>query len=80
MKCQLCGHDRPVKFLDLGLQPLANKYPTAAQFETAREMLLAGGAQMVYHFMSDDDVDRKDGIRRVSAACARLPCGLLAVA
>lgn len=29
-----------------------------AQFETAREMLLEGGAQMVYHFMSDDDVDR----------------------
>src|SRR5262245_46070324 len=29
-----------------------------AQLETAREMLLAGGASMVYHFMSDDDVDR----------------------
>ena len=29
-----------------------------AQFETARDMLLQGGAQMVYHFMSDDDVDR----------------------
>jgi len=29
-----------------------------AQFEAARDMLLAGGAQMVYHFMSDDDVDR----------------------
>ena len=29
-----------------------------AQFEAAREMQLAGGAQMVYHFMSDDDVDR----------------------
>jgi N-acyl-D-amino-acid deacylase len=29
-----------------------------AQFEAAREMLMAGGAQMVYHFMSDDDVDR----------------------
>jgi N-acyl-D-amino-acid deacylase len=29
-----------------------------AQFEAAREMLLEGGAQMVYHFMSDDDVDR----------------------
>lgn len=32
MKCQLCGHDRPVKFLDLGRQPLANKYPTQDQF------------------------------------------------
>lgn len=29
-----------------------------AQFEVAREMQLDGGAQMVYHFMSDDDVDR----------------------
>ncbi len=29
-----------------------------AQFEAAREMLLDGGASMVYHVMSDDDVDR----------------------
>jgi N-acyl-D-amino-acid deacylase len=29
-----------------------------AQFEAARAMLLAGGASMVYHFMSDGDVDR----------------------
>jgi len=29
-----------------------------AQFEAARELQLEGGAQMVYHFMSDDDVDR----------------------
>ena len=29
-----------------------------AQFETAREMLLAGGASMVYHLMSEADVDR----------------------
>jgi N-acyl-D-amino-acid deacylase len=29
-----------------------------AQFEQARDMLLAGGATMVYHFMSDEDVDR----------------------
>ena len=29
-----------------------------AQFESAREMLLAGGASMVYHLMSDADVDR----------------------
>lgn len=29
-----------------------------AQFEAAREMLLAGGASMVYHLMSDDDVVR----------------------
>jgi N-acyl-D-amino-acid deacylase len=30
----------------------------ASQFEAAREMLLEGGAQMVYHLMSDDDVER----------------------
>jgi N-acyl-D-amino-acid deacylase len=29
-----------------------------AQLETARTMMLAGGASMVYHFMSDADVDR----------------------
>jgi N-acyl-D-amino-acid deacylase len=29
-----------------------------AQLEAAREMMLAGGASMVYHFMSDADVDR----------------------
>jgi len=29
-----------------------------AQLETAREMMLAGGASMVYHFMSDADVER----------------------
>jgi N-acyl-D-amino-acid deacylase len=29
-----------------------------AQFETARDMIMAGGATMVYHFMSDEDVDR----------------------
>jgi N-acyl-D-amino-acid deacylase len=29
-----------------------------AQLETARDMMLAGGASMVYHFMSDTDVER----------------------
>jgi N-acyl-D-amino-acid deacylase len=29
-----------------------------AQLEAAREMLMRGGASMVYHFMSDEDVDR----------------------
>jgi len=29
-----------------------------AQLETARDIMLAGGASMVYHFMSDDDVER----------------------
>ena len=29
-----------------------------AQLEAARDMMIAGGASMVYHFMSDQDVDR----------------------
>ena len=29
-----------------------------AQFEAARDMMLAGGASMVYHFMSEDDIER----------------------
>jgi N-acyl-D-amino-acid deacylase len=29
-----------------------------AQFEAARELMLGGGASMVYHFMSDGDIDR----------------------
>jgi N-acyl-D-amino-acid deacylase len=29
-----------------------------AQFEVARDLMLAGGASMVYHLMSDDDVER----------------------
>ena len=34
MKCQLCGHGAPEEFLDLGQQPLANKYPEEDQFST----------------------------------------------
>ena len=41
MKCQLCGHDHPVEFLNLGKQPLANKYPTEAQFKTEEFFPLA---------------------------------------
>jgi N-acyl-D-amino-acid deacylase len=29
-----------------------------AQFEAARDLMLGGGASMVYHFMSDEDVER----------------------
>jgi N-acyl-D-amino-acid deacylase len=29
-----------------------------AQFEAARDMMLEGGASMVYHFMSDQDIER----------------------
>src|SRR3989338_2854841 len=33
MKCLLCHNETAVEFLNLGLQPLANKYPTKDQFE-----------------------------------------------
>jgi methylation protein EvaC len=32
MKCDLCTNETAVEFLDLGQQPLANKYPTADMF------------------------------------------------
>lgn len=32
MQCTLCNHSTAEMFLDLGLQPLANKYPTKDQF------------------------------------------------
>jgi methylation protein EvaC len=34
MECRLCGDPAAVEFLDLGQQPLANKYPTRAEFAT----------------------------------------------
>jgi SAM-dependent methyltransferase len=34
MRCHLCRHDGLVEFLNLGKQPLANKYPTEAQFDS----------------------------------------------
>jgi len=34
MKCRLCGEPEAIQFLDLGQQPLANKYPTEAEFAT----------------------------------------------
>lgn len=34
MKCFLCKQDKAVEFLNLGEQPLANKYPTKAGFKT----------------------------------------------
>jgi SAM-dependent methyltransferase len=33
MKCKLCKHEHLVEFLNLGRQPLANKYPTRDQFK-----------------------------------------------
>jgi methylation protein EvaC len=34
MTCRLCGEPAAVEFLNLGRQPLANKYPTQAEFAT----------------------------------------------
>jgi len=34
MKCRLCKSDQTVEFLNLGQQPLANKYPKQEQFES----------------------------------------------
>jgi len=34
MNCQICGEPHLYKFLDLGRQPLANKYPTKDQFQS----------------------------------------------
>lgn len=32
MKCRLCHREHPIEFLDLGQQPLANKYPKQEEF------------------------------------------------
>ena len=32
MQCSLCHNETAIEFLDLGMQPLANKYPTRDQF------------------------------------------------
>ncbi len=34
MRCRLCDAENPVEFLDLGMQPLAIKYPTKEEFAT----------------------------------------------
>lgn len=34
IRCELCGHPRAIEILNLGKQPLANKYPTQDQFAT----------------------------------------------
>ncbi len=41
IRCQLCRGADLVEFLDLGKQPLANKYPTEAQFQAERFFPLA---------------------------------------
>jgi N-acyl-D-amino-acid deacylase len=39
-------------------QKLEGSASADAQLEAARKLMLGGGASMVYHFMSDDDIDR----------------------
>ena len=39
-------------------QKLVGSATADAQFEAARQLMLGGGASMVYHFMSDDDIER----------------------
>ncbi len=34
MQCRLCHREDPLEFLDLGMQPLANKYPKLEEFVT----------------------------------------------
>lgn len=34
MQCRLCSYENPLEFLDLGKQPLANKYPSENEFAT----------------------------------------------
>ena len=40
MKCQLCNHEHLTEFLNLGKQPLANKYPTQAQWTAAMQSFI----------------------------------------
>jgi N-acyl-D-amino-acid deacylase len=39
-------------------QKLSGSATADAQFEAARQLMLGGGASMVYHFMSEDDIER----------------------
>jgi N-acyl-D-aspartate/D-glutamate deacylase len=39
-------------------QKLSGASTADAQFEAARQLMLGGGASMVYHFMSEDDIER----------------------
>ena len=56
----LYGPDRALTGLSMkqAAERLKGDDGADAQFEAARDMMLAGGASMVYHLMSDDDVDR----------------------
>jgi N-acyl-D-aspartate/D-glutamate deacylase len=39
-------------------QKLSGATTADAQFEAARQLMIGGGASMVYHFMSDEDIER----------------------
>ena len=59
---KVASHRADPSLNGLSMQQVAEKLKGSgsadAQLETARDMMLAGGASMVYHFMSDDDVER----------------------
>ncbi|MFB3854876.1 MAG: amidohydrolase family protein [Vicinamibacterales bacterium] len=56
----VASYEADPSFNGLSMKEVAKKLKGAedadAQLEAAREMMLAGGASMVYHFMSEDDV------------------------
>jgi len=58
----VASYSRDASLNGLSMKQVAARLQDAdtadAQFEAAREMMLAGGASMVYHFMSDQDVVR----------------------
>ena len=58
----VASHRADATLNGLSMQQIALKVKGStspdAQFEVAREMMLRGGASMVYHFMSDEDVER----------------------
>jgi N-acyl-D-amino-acid deacylase len=68
----VASHRADPSLVGLTMKQVASKLRGAdsadAQFESARTMMLAGGASMVYHFMSDGDVDRIMKHPRVSIA------------
>jgi N-acyl-D-amino-acid deacylase len=59
---RVASHRADASLNGLSMQQVAEKLKGSgtadAQLEAARDMMLAGGASMVYHFMSDDDIER----------------------
>ena len=59
---RVASHRADPSLNGLSMQQVAEKLKGSgtadAQFEAARDMMVAGGASMVYHFMSDEDVER----------------------